>query len=37
VSALDDIDIDELANAPIRYFDGRNDRYDRAPLETRQL
>jgi hypothetical protein len=37
VSALDEIDVDELVNAPVRYFDGRNDRYDRSPLETRHL
>jgi hypothetical protein len=37
VSALDEIDVDELVKAPVRYFDGRNDRYDREPLETRHL
>ena len=32
VGALD-VDPAELAPAPIRYLDGRNDRFDRAPAE----
>jgi hypothetical protein len=37
VAALDDVDPDELAAAPIRYVDGRNDRYDQAPKDTRLM
>jgi hypothetical protein len=37
VSALDNVDIDELVNAPITYFDGRNDNYQSPPTETRHL
>jgi hypothetical protein len=37
VQLLDDLDIDELENAPIRYVDGRHDRFDRAPEDTRFL
>ena len=36
VTALDDIDADELANA-IRYVDGAHDHFDRAPDDTRLL
>ena len=28
--------VDELVNAPIAYYDGRNDDYETAPVETRQ-
>ena len=28
---------EELAEAPVVYEDGRNDRWDRAPAETRYL
>jgi hypothetical protein len=31
VSLLDDLDPNELAAAPVRYVDGRHDRFDRAP------
>ena len=37
VNALDDVDPDELAAAPINYLDGRNGRYDRAPEDTRVI
>jgi hypothetical protein len=37
VSCLDDVDIDELMNAPITYHDGRNDDYGTAPAEIRHL
>jgi hypothetical protein len=36
VASLDDADADELA-ASIRYVDGRNDRYDRSPEDTRLM
>jgi hypothetical protein len=36
VAALDDANPDELA-ASIRYVDGRHDRYDRAPGDTRLM
>lgn len=37
VACLDDVDIDELVNAPITYFDGRNDNWDSPPKEIRHL
>jgi len=37
VALLDDIDTEELAAAPIRYTDGRHDRYDRTPADVRFL
>jgi hypothetical protein len=37
VSLLDDLDPDELAAAPIHYIDGRHDRFDRPPDDTRFL
>jgi hypothetical protein len=36
VAALDDADPDELA-ASIKYVDGRHDRYDKPPEDTRLL
>jgi len=36
VASLDDADPDELASS-IKYVDGRHDRYDRAPKDTRLL
>jgi len=37
LACLDDVDPTELANAPVRYMDGRNDNWFAAPAETRQL
>jgi len=37
VATLDDVDADELAAAPIKYFDGRHDRFDQPPADTRLL
>jgi hypothetical protein len=37
VSLLDDLDREELAAAPVRYVDGRHDRFDRAPDDVRFL
>jgi len=36
VAALE-VDPEELAAAPLRYVDGRNDRYDQPPKDTRLL
>jgi hypothetical protein len=37
VQLLDGVDPDELARAPIRYLDGRNDRFDQVPADVRFL
>ena len=37
VACLDDATDEKLAEAPVLYEDGRNDRWDRAPAETRYL
>ncbi|QPC95099.1 GFA family protein [Mesorhizobium sp. INR15] len=37
VTLLDGVDPDELAGAPINYVDGRNDRFDLKPADTRLL
>jgi hypothetical protein len=37
VNCLDDVDWEQLMAAPVTYFDGRNDHYDRPPEETRHL
>ncbi|HEY6644354.1 GFA family protein [Povalibacter sp.] len=37
IAALDNLDIDELLAAPVRYFDGRNNRWEQTPAETRHL
>jgi len=37
VPLFDDIDPDELEAAPIQYVDGRHDRFNRAPADTRFL
>jgi len=37
VATLDDVDLDELAAAPLHFIDGRNDRFDQPPADTRLL
>ncbi len=37
IAGLDDVDPEELAAAPLRYVDGRHDRYGRAPEDTRLM
>ena len=37
LSSLDDADPTELAEAPVRYGDGRNNNWMEAPAETRHL
>jgi len=37
VGALDDVEPDELAAAPVRYSDGRHHRFGQAPEDTRLL
>lgn len=37
VSSLDDVDPAELASAPVRYADGRNNDWEKPPEETRHL
>ncbi len=37
IACLDDATDEELAQAPVIHEDGRNDRWDRAPAETRYL
>lgn len=37
VQLLETVDPDELAAAPIQYADGRHDRYDKPPADTRLL
>jgi hypothetical protein len=37
LGCLDDADVEELVNAPVRYFDGRNNNWMSTPAETRHL
>lgn len=37
VACLDDVSQQTLAGAPVMFEDGRHDRWDRAPEETRHL
>jgi hypothetical protein len=37
IAALDNVDRDDLASMPIRYADGKNDRFDRAPPDPQLL
>lgn len=37
VACLDDAPVDELANAPVTYIDGKNDQWELPPRETRHL
>jgi hypothetical protein len=37
LACLDDVDAKELAEVPIRYFDGRNNNWQSTPAETRHL
>ena len=37
LALLDEADADELAPAPIRYVDGRNDRFDQPLADTRLM
>ena len=37
VGCLDGVDVEELMAAPVTYVDGRNDKWDSSPTETRHL
>lgn len=37
LNCLDNVDVNELVSAPIRYFDGFHDNYDNSPEEIRHL
>jgi hypothetical protein len=37
LACLDDLPAEELAEAPVKFEDGRHDRWDAVPAETRHL
>lgn len=37
VASLDDVPVEDLIAAPVRYIDGRNDNWTTPPAETRHL
>jgi hypothetical protein len=37
LACLDDAEPAELATAPVRYYDGRNNKWEETPAETRHL
>jgi hypothetical protein len=37
VPTLDDVDREQLVGAPLNFFDNANDRFDRAPADTRLM
>jgi len=37
LASLDDLPVEELLGAPVRYLDGRNDEWVKPPAETRHL
>jgi hypothetical protein len=37
LACLDDLPAEELAKAPVKFEDGRHDRWDAVPAETRHL
>ena len=37
VSEMSVMDLNELVNAPVTYFDGRHDNFKSPPAETRHL
>lgn len=37
LACLDNVDDEELANAPVRYANGRNNNWESTPAETRRL
>jgi hypothetical protein len=37
IACLDDADVHELATVPVTFFDGRHNKWDQRPAETRYL
>lgn len=37
LACLDNVEVNELVDAPVTYYDGRNDNYESGPAETRHL